>query len=482
MPNFVSPQGATCALVTVEEEDGRWSFASAGHTDVCAGVPWSRNGTQAALERLLAWSRQRGRSPLLFGVEFADLAHLRDWKIREIGRQPLFVAGSVHDPHLSGAGQPEQGREMRRQARRAQSKGANWRRVSAGEVAELRDQGVLWPLLRTRWLRQPLAEFSFLVGLHLQAGHQRRRYFLLELQGSPQPAGLAILVESDRGWLLEHQIVGANAPNGSGELLVCQILTRELQAGELLSLGITPLYRALVADVSHQEIPGILSFMPKPLRTALLEVWEPLYGFRRLERFRTKLDPERWEPVYWAHHRGTAAGALLAVLRVFAGGSLLGFACATVGKLMGKLALALSRDGLARVNLFFLLSLCFWIPILWNLDGERLFGTVVATKMWALYDVVLVVGFALHQRLLRQSGGRFRTLSAVMLGLVLADAGLSLIWSLLLHGAAAPVPLSAFLALLTAAPLVASLFFLLCLAYPTDFLRHGGSRAELENL
>lgn len=472
-PNFVSNQGATCALNVVADGRWGWSYTEAGPVVVCAGMPTDERGPKTALERLLGWAGRRGQTPLLFGVELADLCWLSDWKIRELGRQPIFVAGSRHDPALTGKGQPELGREMRRQARRALSKGVGWTEVSAAEFWECRERGDLESLFKTRWMRQPLAEFSFLVGLHLAAGQTYRRFFLLGHEGGGKPLGLALLVRSDRGWLLEHQIVGADAPNGSGELLVAQILSRALEPGQCLSLGITPLYRALAADLPHREIPAILSFMPEPVKNALLAAWEPLYGFRRLERFRAKLEPDRWEPVYWAQYRGSSSAALWAVLKVFAGGSMLGFGWATVLKLLGKVSNFLSSRGLVAINDFFLISLCFWIPILWHLDGEWLFGTAVATRMWALYDVGLVAGFGLHGRLLRLKSQAARTHSAVMLGLVGADAGLSMLWSFL-HNAV--------LFLLAAAPLAASLYFLVCLAYPTNFLRHGGSRGELENL
>lgn len=436
-----------------------------------------------AIERLLGWASQRDKTPLLFGVEPADLPVLSGWKIRELGRQPIFIAGPRHDPPLTGRGQPELGREMRRQARRALSKGVSWTEVPAAEFWEYRERGDLESLLKTRWFRQPLAEFSFLVGLHFAAGQAYRRFFLLWQEQGGKPLGLALLVRSDRGWLLEHQIVGADAPNGSGELLVAQILSRYLEQGQCLSLGITPLYRALASDFSHGEIPAILSFIPEPMRNALLAAWEPLYGFRRLERFRTKLEPDRWEPVYWAQHQGSSGAALWAVLKVFAGGSMLRFGWATVVKLLGKVSDSLSSRGLLAINNFFLISLCFWIPILWHLDGEWLFGTAVATRMWALYDVGLVVGFGLHGRLLRVKSRATRILSAIMLGLVGADAGLSMTWSLLLYfKEETSLTAVLFLFLLAAAPLAASLYFLVCLAYPTNFLRYGGSRSELENL
>jgi hypothetical protein len=434
-----------------------------------------------ALRRLGTWAARRKAIPILFGIEPADLPFLQGWEIREVGRQPLFQAGPEYRPELSGKGQPKDGRELRRQARRATSKGADWTEVDSGDIWELHEKGALERLLLTRWDRQPLAEFSFQVALHLAAGQRHRRYFLLQTGDLEQPLGLAILLRSDRGWLLEHQIVDRRAPNGSGELLVCRLLASALDPGERLSLGITPLYRALVPDLPHQEVPGILSFLPAWLRNGLLAVWEPLYGFRRLQSYREKLQPPEWEPVYWAHRGALPVSALLAVLRVFAGGSLGGFALATGEKILAKASRRIPAKVLRGVNAFFFWSLLIWIPILWNLDGELIFQAPVAPKLWAIFDVLLAILFARHgvelRRIDRRSGVR-----RFLLGLVTADALLSLIWTALVHQWPSPgTALGLFLVALNGAPCAAVVFLLACGLRRPDFLRHGGRRGELEN-
>jgi hypothetical protein len=431
-----------------------------------------------ALDHLLRWATDRAQTPIIFGVEPADLPYLKDWRIREIGRQPLFTAGADYTPELCGPGQPTRSREMRRQARRALSKNVDWNEVPAGSVWELHQRGALNSLLSDRWQRQPLAEFSFLVSLQLGLGQAVRRYFLLRAKEAPDAAaGLAILVQSDRGWLLEHQLVGKDAPNGSGELLVCRLLSGFLRTSEVLSLGITPLYRALVPDLPYREVPGILSFLPDAARTALVAAWEPLYGFRRLQSYREKLEPALWEPVYWAHAKGLPPFVLWAVLRVFAGGPMLGFAAATLQKIVAKRCLSIPRQALCWVNSLFVVSLCFWIPVLWNIDGRLLFGSEVAPKIWAIFDLFLVFGFLCHGReLARPLPSRF---GPWLLGMVSADALLSLIGTALVHG---PWPqswqLGFFLVLLNAAPLLAALFLFVSQCRASHFLRHGGRAIE----
>lgn len=474
-PDFVSNQGLTCALEEGEFEDCRWHYQDSRSYVVTSGMPTGPDPGQA-VEALVEWAGRRGQTPILFGVEPHDLPFLPHWRVREIGRQPLFIAGTEYNPELSGPKQPARGREVRRQARRALAKGVDWFEVPAGEVWEAERRGHLDVLLLTRWRRQPLAEFSFLVALHLSMGESHRRYFLLRPVEGGTPSALAILVRSDRGWLLEHSVVGKGAPNGSGELLACRLLSAALTAGDVLSMGITPLYRALVPDLPHQEIPGILSFLPGAARSALVAAWEPLYGFRRLQTYREKLEPVEWEPVYWAHPRGLPPFVLWAVLRVFADGPLLGFAGATVLKVISKLSMRLRQDTLQKLNALFVVSLCIWIPILWHLDGALVFGAPLAPKIWATFDVLLVLGFYRHGLELKATRRRFR-IGPFLLGLVTADAVLSLIWTAMLHGRhPASWALGIFLIFLNAAPLSAAAFLTVCQSRRPHFLRHGGKR------
>ena len=462
-PDFVSNQGWTCDLEEGSDQGSSWHFLNSGRYLVTSGMPWG-NGPEESLEHLDEWARQRGQSPILFGCETADLPHLDDWNVREIGRQPLFSAGPVFEPTLRGPDQPDKHREMRRQARRAMKKQVVVEEVAAAEFWECQSRGDLNDLFEARWQRQPLAEFSFLVELHLALGQAHRRYFLLRSPEKKKPIGLAILVAGRRGWLLEHQLLDHSAPNGSGELLLCSLLKTFLQEDELLSLGITPLFRGLVEDQSESRYPSVLGFLPTSVSTALLAAWEPLYGFRRLLDYREKLEPDAWETVYWAHRHGTPAAVLVAVLRVFARGSFPKFALASLAKIFVKTALKIPGRVLRRLNAFFTGSLCLWIPILWNLDGELIFGHAQAPKIWAIYDVLLAVGFFAHRWELDAISRQHRWVGPVLFGMVLADSSLSLIQTLVVHQGWPTHPfLGLFLLGLNTAPLAAAFFLLVCL-------------------
>lgn len=453
--NFVSNQALTCALSTHLEPGRAWGYAETATHMVAAGMPRG----EGALARFAEWSRSMGRRPLVFACEPQDLNELEGWKVVELGRQPVFRTGDLFRPELCGVDQPAAHREMRRQARRASSKGVVVEELSQGRLWELVAGGQLESLLKSRRTRQPLPEFGFLVGLNLGCGGQVRRYFLAS-SAEGDCLGLAITVESGRGFLLEHQMLCATAPNGTGELFLCRILSEFLPPGQLLSLGITPLYRSLVGDPPEAEGPSILSFLPRALRDGLMRAWEPLYGFRSLLNFRRKLEPDDWEPVFWAH-RGSRLLALLAVLQAFAGGSFWLFAGRTVVKFWRQWCSRFTRSQMRLGNTFFVVSLALWIPILWHLDGTWLFGFPQATRVWATYDFCLVLGFIVHGWGLQ--AGRPGATGMVLLGLVMADAMLSWIQTAFVHlGHPTAFSLKLFLFVINSAPLAAALFLAVC--------------------
>ena len=150
-----------------------------------------------------------------------------------------------------------------------------------------------------------------------------------------------------------------------------------------------------------------------------------------------------------------------------------GHGAATVQKVLSKYGRSIPVRMLRAANAFFVASLCVWIPILWHLDGALVFGAPLAPKIWAIFDGLLVLGFLRHGRELRYPRRRFR-IGGFLLGLVTADAVLSLIWTAMLHGLwPGGWAMGLFLLALNAAPMSAAAFLLVCQARRPDVLRHG---------
>lgn len=455
-PNFVSGQVDTCELHTTEEGRYEWSYVRHGKRVVTAGMP-SGPEPERALELFEEWCHGQGVSPLLFGCEAKDLRYLRHWQATEIGRQPLFQADATYHPDLRGPDQPLLHRKVRRQARRAWSKGVDLREVDVPELWRLSESGAFDAMLFERWKRRGLADFSFLVEFRIEKGQNSRRAFLVENKDSEEILGLVFLVPSERGWLFEHQLLATSAPNGTAELILCRLLSHFIKPGRWLSLGITPLFKEMVEPKRESKAPSILQWVPAAITSRLLTSWESLYGFRSLLTFREKLEPDAWEAVYWAVPRRHLFSDVMAVLKAFAGGSLLDFAYRTVRKRFHSFSIDIRESWLPKLNLFYVVSLILWIPILWNLDGVPLFGHAQACKVWAIYDVLLLFLFALHQKV--PKAGRPSFITELLLGLVLADTALSWIQTWLYHGGfPTEQPLGMFVFMINTAPISALVF------------------------
>lgn len=426
-----------------------------------------------ALYSFEQWCSQNGYEPLIFGCEKQDLEILQGWEVTEIGRQPLFQATPDFSPALCGPEQPAAHRALRKQARRAISKGFVVRELSVPELWALSNSPVLKQMLLQRWSKRRLAEFSFLVEFHLERGVEEKRAFAAYSSRTGDLVGLTVITPSQRGWLLEHQMLENSAPNGTAELLLCTILSEHLTPGTWLSLGVTPLYRALLPAPESTSVPAILSFLPPIVTASLLKLWEPLYGFRSLLDHRRRLKPEAWEPVYWAVPRRRTLFDLWIVLKAFAGGSLVRFAWATLEKQLQLLSLRLTRTVFPMINLFYILTLLIWAPILWNLDGIQLFGNPLACKVWAVYDVILLSLFAVNQKAVSRAQAGLTT--DLLLGMVAADTILAWIQTALYHGGLpAHQPLLAMLLfVINTAPVSAILFLVLfkMAGKPLPFLR-----------
>ena len=451
-------------LHTTEEGRYEWNYVRHGNSVVTAGMP-SGPDRAAALSAFEDWCSQLDLRPLLFGCEAGDLEALSRWDVTEIGRQPLFRAAPSFQPTLRGEFQPEEHRKIRRQARRALSKGIDVRELDVPELWKLSESGAFDAMLFERWKKRGLAEFSFLVEFRIEKGQDMRRTFLVENREQNEILGLVFLVPCERGWLLEHQILATEAPNGTAELMLCRLLSEFISEGCWLSLGITPLYQELCGETSSSSAPTVLSFIPLKLRGSLLEFWESFYSFRSLMRFREKLEPDQWEPVYWAVPKRRTWRDVWNVLRAFAGGSFWDFGVRTLKKRLHTFSLGLRETWLPKINLFYIVTLVVWIPILWNLDSVPLFGNAEACKVWAVYDMLLLALFGLHQKVPRVGKPSFIT--DLLLGLVTADTVLAWIQTAMYHGGLPSVqPLGIFVFLINTAP-ISALFFLCLVKYAT---------------
>jgi phosphatidylglycerol lysyltransferase len=226
-----------------------------------------------------------------------------------IGEQPVWTANRW-DEVLAGAS------SLCYQLRRARHKQVEVRRLGSDELApgtklraEIDELGRHWQ----RTHRMP--PMRFLVQLEPLTFASERMLFLAERGGTAVGLASAVPVYARRRMFIEDLVRAPDAPNGTVELLVDTVMRAVVAFGlSEVTLGLAP----LAGDVA---------------RWLRLARWagSSFYDFNGLRRFKAKLRPHAWEPIYLcAAPGGSKILALKDSLRAFAGGSLVGFATKTI--------------------------------------------------------------------------------------------------------------------------------------------------------
>ena len=120
-----------------------------------------------------------------------------------------------------------------------------------------------------------------------------RRVFVAERQNKVIGFVVASPVPQREGWLIEQIIRGQGAVNGTSELMI-DTAVRSLAADgcTFITLGLSPLSRRAKVE-----------WEPNPLWLRLLLGWvrahgRRFYNFDGLDAFKTKFQPDRWEPIF----------------------------------------------------------------------------------------------------------------------------------------------------------------------------------------
>jgi phosphatidylglycerol lysyltransferase len=120
-----------------------------------------------------------------------------------------------------------------------------------------------------------------------------RRVFVAERGGAVIGYLVSSPVPLRNGWLIEQVVRGADAVNGTNELLVDTAVRAAAASGSsYITLGLSPLSKR-----------GATPSDSNPLWLRVLLAWvrahgRRFYNFEGLDAFKAKFQPERWEPVY----------------------------------------------------------------------------------------------------------------------------------------------------------------------------------------
>lgn len=275
------------AVVAYVDTGGAWVAGGSPICDPSRVVDVARAFAAAA--------RARNKRASFFAAEqqLAELPHI------VIGEQPVWQTGAW--PALVTG-------SLRYQLNRARNKGVSVRRVDPGDLTALEPE---LARLANEWqASKRMAPMAFLVQLEPFVFADERMLFVAEHEGRVVGLVSTVPVPAAGRTFVEDLVRSPAAPNGTPELLVDAAM-RAAQTPEV-TLGLAP----LAGEV------------PRWLRVARW-LGSPLYDFAGLRRFKAKLKPHAWEPVYLCSE-GNRLIAMRDALRAFAGGSLVSFAGRTL--------------------------------------------------------------------------------------------------------------------------------------------------------
>ncbi len=172
------------------------------------------------------------------------------------------------------------------------------------------------------WLdTRGLPPMHFLVEPDTLARLYDRRVFVAERDGKSIGFIVASPVPLRNGWLIEQIIRGADAPNGTAELMLDTVMRNLADSGaEYVTLGLSPL--SVRSGIPQVALPSWISRLLRGMRI----LGTRFYNFDGLDSFKSKFLPERWEPIFAISNQSRISfRTLYAIAGAFSGTSPLWF-------------------------------------------------------------------------------------------------------------------------------------------------------------
>lgn len=256
-----------------------------------------------------------GEGVFYFGAEWrlASFASADPRRITfPIGAQPVWAPDVL-------LGEFRKHSSLRAQLNRARNKGVTTRVLRVHADASV---GGMRACLQEWIERRGLPALHFLIETETLDDLLDRRVLVAERDGHIIGFLVATPIPARNGWLIEQNVRGAHAPNGTAELLfhdTTAVLAE--QNASMVTLGLAPLAHRgePLVDRAPQWLHHLLD--------ALRAHGKHFYNFEGLEAFKSKFGGSQWDPVYASAAPATSLSrALLAVTAAFSGESLLRFA------------------------------------------------------------------------------------------------------------------------------------------------------------
>lgn len=262
-------------------------YVSSGNVRVVAGAPVCpvkdlRNIT-AEFESNAA---EDNKSVCYFGAEGRLESLLRDAADHSfvlLGAQPVW-----HPKEWDGI--VSQHSSLRAQINRAKNK-----RVTVNEwpIEKAHDNAELRECLRAWLASKGLPPLHFVIEPETLNRLENRRIFVAETKGKVEAFLVLSPIPERSGWLTEQFPHRPGAPNGTVELMMDTAIRKLSEDGyEYITLGLSPLSKR--AKIEPFDNPMWLRFLLSWMR----KHGQRFYNFDGLDRFKSKMMPEYWEPVF----------------------------------------------------------------------------------------------------------------------------------------------------------------------------------------
>lgn len=336
------------------------AYADVGGAWVALGGPIGPKETEAETTRLfMEEARRRGKRVRFFAFE-SQVPTDAGLTALHIGEQPVWNPADWPNSLPS---------KIRGQLRRDSKKAIVSLRLATPQEIEDPTSSTRRGLdqVISQWLdSRKMAPMDFMVQLNPYYLARERRFFVAELEGKVVAALIAVPVYGRNGWFLETLLRDPRAPNGTVELLFSHAMETFAAAGSsYVTFGLCPL-------------SGSSDNLTKLIRRGA----RSFYNFDGLRKFKGKLGPSDWEPVYLAFPEGDSpVSAMVDSLRAFLGGGFVRFGLRTMVQRASTVCAVIAA------------LLLPWTALLALADTAQWFPSRAVHLGWVALDLVLLGGF-----------------------------------------------------------------------------------------
>ncbi len=275
-------------------------FVTSGDTRVVAGAPVARfEELRSVAEEFESDAQRCGQSVCYFGAEARLESVYRgsdDHAFVLLGAQPVWRPS--HWANIVNATS-----SIRAQVSRARNKGVV---IKEWPVEKARNNDALHECLHLWLASKGLPPLHFVIEPETLGRLENRRVFVAERDARVEAFLVLSPIPERNGWLTEQFPHRPGAPNGTVELMM-DTAFRSLAAdgADYITLGLSPLSKR--ARIEPFDNPLWLRFLLGWMR----KHGRRFYNFDGLDRFKSKLCPEHWEPVFAISNEKRFSGSTL---------------------------------------------------------------------------------------------------------------------------------------------------------------------------